>query len=128
MEPEPAEWRAALERLMSEPAWILDGNYGGTLEQRIDAADTVILLDVPRRVCLWRLVKRRFARAPRPDVPSGCPERLSPSFVAWVWSYPATRRPGVLRALDSVRGQKSVYVLHSGSEIERFLDAARSNA
>src|SRR5688572_22342824 len=54
------EWRGIVARLIGEPRWVMDGNYGGTMDMRLAAADTVIFLDMPRVVCLWRVVKRYF--------------------------------------------------------------------
>jgi adenylate kinase family enzyme len=39
-------------------AWILDGNYSATIDVRLARADTVILLDLNRVRCLWRVAKR----------------------------------------------------------------------
>src|SRR5438034_11750677 len=45
-DPTPAdEWRARVEALANEPAWIMDGNYGGTLDIRLAASDTIVFLD-----------------------------------------------------------------------------------
>lgn len=58
-----AALRAALEPLLAEPRWVVDGNYenklGDTVVQR---ADLVVWLDLPMRVWLPRLVRRSFAR------------------------------------------------------------------
>jgi hypothetical protein len=56
--PEPAEWLRSLELLVSDPAWIIDGNYSDSLEIRLAAADLVILLDVGG----WRSVLGLFRR------------------------------------------------------------------
>ncbi len=127
-EPAPHEWRSTLEHLLSEPSWIMDGNYGGSLERRIKSADTVIMLDVPRLTCLWRLLRRRLSRTPRVDVSSGCPERLPLSFVAWVWGYPKHHRPRILRILAASRSAKAIHILRSRGEIERLLDTVPSTA
>jgi len=49
------EWIELQQRIVKGESWIIDGNYGATMDIRIQAADTVIFLDFPRRVCLWRL-------------------------------------------------------------------------
>jgi len=97
----PAEWTRTVGDLVQRPAWIMDGNYGGTLEARIAAADTIVFLDAPRALCLLRLVWRRLTHhgRSRPSMPEGCPERLTFDFLRWVWTYPSLRRPRVLSRL-----------------------------
>ena len=105
---------------------MIDGNYGGTLPLRIEAADTAIFLDVPRRTCLrrvlWRSV-RGLGRA-REDIAPGCREKLPDlEFLRWIWTYPS-RRPDVLALLDRLRerGGRAV-VLRTPVETAAFLDA-----
>jgi adenylate kinase family enzyme len=43
------EWAELVGQLVRGDEWIIDGNYGGTLEVRLGACDTVIFLDLPRR-------------------------------------------------------------------------------
>jgi adenylate kinase family enzyme len=119
-----AEWDAAVARLTAGEAWVMDGNYGGTLDARLSACDTVIFLDLPRLVCLWGIVSRwlRWRGRTRPDMTAGCPERMTWEFVRWVWTYPAERRPKVLarlRALEA-RGEKRVLVVRSRREARRL--------
>ena len=57
-EPSKIEWQKTVEEMLIQDAWIMDGNFGGTMEMRIEASDTVILLDLPRTVCLYRVLKR----------------------------------------------------------------------
>ncbi|WP_373058645.1 AAA family ATPase [Gemmatimonas sp.] len=75
----PDEWQTRVAELVAHEAWIMDGNYGGTLDQRFAACDTVRLLDLPRTWCLWRIVRRalRYGGRSRPDMTPGCPERLT---------------------------------------------------
>ena len=46
--------------LVKNEAWIIDGNYGGTMDIRFQAADTILFLDYPRTLCLYRAIKRTF--------------------------------------------------------------------
>ncbi|MEX0782966.1 MAG: DNA topology modulation protein [Dehalococcoidia bacterium] len=121
------EWRETMDRLVEDERWLIDGNYGGTMDQRLRAADTVVYLDTPRRVCLWRVVKRwaTYRHKSRPDMAEGCPERMDFKFLRWIWQYPGASRPKTLAALESkeqLGGQ--VYVLRSKDDIQRFLRIA----
>lgn len=122
----PDEWRERVRALAAEPRWVIDGNYGGTLDVRLERCDTVVFLDMPRWLCLWRVVKRqlRYLGRTRPDMAPGCHERLSWEFVSWVWAYRATSREGILRRLAALdRGQR-VVVLGSPAAARRFLERA----
>ena len=120
--PDP-EWDRVTDELIARDSWVMDGNYGRTLPKRIAAADTVVFLDLPRVVCTWRILKRRFNHAgrSRPDVAPGCPEQVGWEFVHWVWTYPSRRRPGVLRQLEAVSQQKNVVVVRNSNDLRRFL-------
>ena len=117
------EWAREVARLIAGDAWVMDGNYSGTLDLRIPAADTVVFLDVPRLVCLWRVVKRRmeFRNRSRPDMPPECPERLTWQFIDWIWRYPRRQRPRVLERLRAVAAEKRVIILTSSGDAARFL-------
>ena len=49
---EKAVFRERLAQAVALDEWIIDGNYGSTLEMRMEACDTVVLLDYPTEVCL----------------------------------------------------------------------------
>ena len=121
------EWAARVEELLARDEWIMDGNYGGTMERRLAACDTVVFLDFHRALCLWRVIKRRARHRgrSRPDMAEGCEERLTWEFIRWVWDYPRTRRPGVLKRLSELSEGQRVFVLRSPREAQRFLEESR---
>jgi adenylate kinase family enzyme len=130
VEPPKAEWLKRVEELIKRDAWIMDGNYSGTLDVRFRACDTIIFLDIARAVCLWRVVKRvlRYRNRSRPDMAEGCNERLTLEFVLWVWNYPKRSRLKIVRMLESNSESKKVVWLRSQAEVERFLgELAGSN-
>jgi adenylate kinase family enzyme len=112
-----------VEELLSRDAWIMDGNYSGTLAARYKACDTVIFLDMPRRVCIRRVLKRAlmYRKKSRPDMAEGCPEKLSWEFILWIWNYPSRTRPKVLSMLESNPDEKTIVRLRSPSDVKRFL-------
>ena len=84
------EWKARVAELLRGDAWIMDGNYGGTLPERVVAADTVILLDLPRIQCIRRVIMRsiRYRGRTRADLNPECAEQLPDwAFLRYIWSY-----------------------------------------
>jgi adenylate kinase family enzyme len=123
--PKP-EWRRTVEALTARESWVMDGNYSGTLELRLAACDTVIFLDLPRLLCLWRVLKRivRYRGRSRLDMGAGCPERFDWTFVRWVWGYPTRTRPKIIGLLEESRELRHVIRLRSRAEVREFLARA----
>jgi adenylate kinase family enzyme len=121
----PEPWHAQVTEVLAGDRWILDGNYGGTLGLRLAACDTVVFLDLPRRVCLGRVLRRWFSYRgrSRPDMRPDCPEQLTWEFLHWIWTYPKVRRPAVLRRLDEVGPAVRVVRLRSVGAVTAFLAA-----
>jgi adenylate kinase family enzyme len=120
--PPDDEWAETVRDAAAGERWIIDGNYGGTLKPRIDRADTVVMLDLPRRACLWRVAKRwaRYRGRQRPEMGDGCPERLDAGFIKWIWDYPRRSRPKTL-ALLRAKPDGRVFILRSARDIADFL-------
>ncbi|MEH2234261.1 MAG: DNA topology modulation protein [Nostoc sp.] len=125
-----AEWQSIIQDLTRRESWIMDGNYGGTLDVRLSVADTVIFLDFPRLLCLSRVIKRRFIYAgqSRPDIASDCPERLNWEFLKYIWSYPIIRRSGILEKLSQLTPKQQVIILHKPIEVREFLQNISHNS
>ena len=97
MEPQLDVWRERVRQLVLGETWIIDGNYSDTFDLRLTVADTIVFLDVPRHICLSRVIVRSlrsFGRI-RPDMAPGCRERLDGAFLRWVWTYPESAATGV---------------------------------
>lgn len=123
-----SEWRSVHDELVAGAAWVMDGNYKSTLPARLRATDTVVFLDSPGWLCLWRVLVRRLRWLGRraPGMADGCVERLdrrTPQFLRYVWGYPRTMRPQVLGLLaDRAHGAQVVHLASRG-QVRRFLAA-----
>jgi adenylate kinase family enzyme len=96
------QWREYLDNLVQKPHWIIDGNYMCTLELRIAAAETIIFLDYPRWLCLWRILRRNLvATFSGKKIAGGNPGKVEWSFLKFVWSYKNVERPKVIALLES---------------------------
>lgn len=116
----PDEWRIVQRRLLDGDAWIVDGNYGGTLDVRFARADTVIVLALSRYRCLARVIRRTLRHHGRDVQAPGCPERLDLAFLRWIWRHPIDSRPRLDTALDQYRVGLRVIELTSPARVHEF--------
>ncbi len=121
----PDEYATKHQDLIATDSWIIDGL--GTLEsfwQRIDAADTLIYIDLPYGVHYWwvtkRLLKSLFVK------PVGWPDGSS----VWKgtlagWKYlrlsPRFWTPELFEKIQSRSKGKEVYRITSVKEINKFI-------
>lgn len=112
-----------MEELVAGEQWIIDGNYGRTMDIRLQAADTIIFLDYPTRVSLFRALKRRvrYHAATRPDMGEGCPEKIDWQFIQWILHYRRDKRPAVMQKLESYKSSKQILIFHSPKQLKQFL-------
>jgi len=123
VEPPKDEWRKTVETLLKQSEWIMDGNFGGTMEMRLAACDTAVFLDLPRTVCLYRILKRwlKYRNTNRPDMTEGCNEKIDWEFLGWIWSYPKKNKPAVEAKLKGFEAEKTIIRLKSKAEVEDLL-------
>lgn len=117
------EWEKKQESLVKEESWIIDGNFSSSLDIRMEEADTIIFLDFPRTLCLYRAIKRRikYIGKSRPDMGKGCPEHIDIEFLKWIWQFPVKTKPRIMDKIKKHSDGKNVYILKSPSEIKTFL-------
>jgi adenylate kinase family enzyme len=119
------ELRARLEPILTEDGWVIDGNYTskiGTLV--LDAADTIVWLDLPTHVWLRRLVRRTHRRVRgREELWNGNTE----SWLTALWGreslfgYALTQQSRRRREYPVRYAGYPLVRLHSPREVERWI-------
>ena len=110
-----------LERLsvvLEKDEWIIDGNYGSTMELRMTACDTVIFLDYPLDVCLGGIKERRGK--PRSDMPWIETEEDA-EFIEFIKNYNEQQKPKVLELFEKY-SDKNIVILKSREQADAFLN------
>jgi len=109
-----------LNELLQKEQWIIDGNYGSTMEQRMEACDTVFFLDYPVEVCLAGVAARKGQS--RPDMPWVEPvdEELDEEFLSLIRRFEQDSRPQILELLEKSEN-KNIVVFHSREEAQAYL-------
>jgi len=116
-------WKDSIEKFVKIEQWIIDGNYGDTIDIRLEAADTIIFLDIPRIRCIKNAFKRylRYRHEDRPDMAKGCKEKLDPQFFKYIWFFNGKNRNSILTRLDKLKDKKTIYIFRSYEIIDEFL-------
>lgn len=118
----PAEqFRAAQEELVAQPAWVIEGNYAGTLPVRLASADTVIVLDLPAVTCLRGVAQRRLRHGGGQHPSIGVYDRVNWSFIRYILGYRRTMLPRVHRLVADHAHRADLIVLRSRGDVRRFL-------
>ena len=104
--------------------WIIDGNYGSTIELRLQACDTVIFLDYPLEVCLSGIRERRGKA--RPDMPwIENEDEEDIEFIEFIKNYNSQSRPQVMVLLDKY-SYKDIHIFKNRNEADEFLNKVHS--
>ena len=111
------EFDAGLREIISGDRWIIDGNYGRTLEMRFQACDTVFLLDFPVEECLAAAESR--IGNPREDLPWTETE-FDGEFRQWILDFPRNELPAVYKLIGRFQNEKRIYIFHTIDDINAY--------
>ncbi len=120
-----AETAALVRAAMARDKWVFDGNHHATFAERIARADTVVFLDFPTVLRLWRVILRtlRFLGRTRPDMEAGCPERFNGEFIfKWVAGYRRRSYARDLEVVNTLPERITCHHIKSRRALRRFLD------
>lgn len=111
-----------MQNLVQEKQWIIEGTYLRSSEPRLNDADTIIFLDIPFPICLWRVINRHFRERGRSrrDIPMESSDKLTMRRMLKILLFPFTERKFLMRMLCKY-GTKNIIRLRSPEEVECFL-------
>lgn len=108
-----------LNGVLNKDRWIIDGNYGSTLERRLNACDTVFFLDYPLEVCLDGIRSRKGK--PRSDTPwIETSDEMDEEFLHFIENYDRQSKPKILHLLEQYSG-KDIVIFKNRKESEDYL-------
>lgn len=131
VESEPEEFQRTTETLAAEASWIIDGNYSATFDVRVREADTMIYLELPLYVCLYRVLKRWLMNLgkTRPDMAEECPEKVDYAFLSFIVRTYGARRQKMRKRLqhfEALSVGNRVFMLTNQRQINGFLKTIKS--
>ena len=125
---DPDGLREAVAGAVAGDAWVVDGNYGITRDLVWARADTVVWLDLPFSLVIWRVAARTVRRAAHREVLWGTNResvRMAIGRGSIIWYAVTTFRPRRLEyaTLLPAHPELTAIRLRSRGEVRRFLDA-----
>lgn len=112
------EFDRALDDILQQEEWIVDGNYLRTMQERLQRCDAVFWLDIPVEDCLSG-VRDRLGK-PREDMP-WVETRIDDEFYQWIVDFPTEQLPQISALLESYRGR--IFRFTSRKEADAYIDS-----
>ncbi|MEJ6393187.1 AAA family ATPase [Gymnodinialimonas sp. 2305UL16-5] len=124
--PKPEKINLAME-VQNRDEWIFEGGLGATKEHRLSRCDTLINLDFPFWLRIWRVAKRTLTHKgrSRPDLPEGCPEQFDAEFWKWIWDTRHKNREINLRWMTKAGSDVAVHHLQTPNQVREYLATLR---
>lgn len=112
------EFEQRIAEIFETPEWIIDGNYGRTIEMRLKECDTVFLFDLPTEVCLQgateRIGKERY------DLP-WLETEPDPEFMRFIEEFPQTTLPKIYELIEKYKSEKQVVIFKSRKDADEYI-------
>lgn len=103
--------------------WVIEGTYHRfKFEERLQLADMILILALPRIQCFVRAYKRylKYRGSVRPDMAPGCTEQFDAPFVWWLLIQERTqKRRDLFRRIVKEYNSKTV-ILKTQKQIDDF--------
>jgi adenylate kinase family enzyme len=132
---EVEEFRARVVSFVAQSRWVVDGNYSQVRDILWPLATTIVVIDLPKRVVMTRVIKRTLLRIVKRErlwndnreswrnALSRDPMR---NIILWAWNSHAKYHEQVPREAREFAGVDRVEVLTSARAVRRFLAEAAS--
>jgi adenylate kinase family enzyme len=120
---EKEDFQTKVNEITRSDAWIIEGNYNITFDERFEQSDLVIVLDFDLDFCL-ESIKIRSAKGK--DGRIGLPmyldetENAQEELVQWVLGYPARKSEFADPLIEKY--QQKVLILTNREEVNHFLE------
>ena len=105
--------------------WIIDGQYKRLMPQRLERADTLILLEVNRFTCLFRYLRRCRIKGDRPGKLQGAKKEFSLKMVWWILYHQPKKWKEQMQIIARFPRLKPI-VLRSFKETDAFIETVKA--
>lgn len=118
------ETRKEHDEFILRHEWIIDGQYKRLMPQRLERADTLILLKVGRFTCLIRYLRRCRIKGDRPGKLQGAKKEFNWRMVWWILYHQPKKWKEQTQIIARFNHLKPL-VFHSFKEIDTFINTLK---
>jgi adenylate kinase family enzyme len=115
------EFESRQRTLAAQPTWVMDGNYNTTLPIRLQAADTVIFLDLAPLTCLYAATRRQLTATQPQNPTTGEYNRLTPAVARYILTYRTKMRPKVRNNIATHAPTATLITLTTRRQVRTWL-------
>ena len=108
-----------VKEVIQKDSWIINGNYGSSMEMRMQACDTVFFLDYPVDICIQGIYDR--VGKVRTDMP-WVEDEVDEDLIEFVKNYEKEDRPEVLNLLSKYNG-KDIHIFNTRKDAKAYLES-----
>ncbi len=112
------EFDERIKEIFTTDKWIIDGNYGRTIEMRLEECDTVFLFDLPTEVCIQgateRIGKGRY------DLP-WLETELDPEFAEFIKDFPKNTLPEIYDLIEKYKEGRNIIIFKSREDADEYI-------
>ncbi len=126
------EFRTRVTDYVEQSGWVIDGNYSHVRDILWPRATTIVIIDLPKRIVMTRLIARTLRRLmTRERLWNGNQEKWrnalsrdrNRNIILWAWNSHAKYHDDLPREARSAVGPDRVVVLTSPRAVKCFLEA-----
>ena len=130
------EFRSRVGTFVDQARWVVDGNYSHVRDILWPEATTILIIDLPKRIVMARVIKRTILRILRREVlwngnRESWRNALSPdpmrNIILWSWNSHSKYHDVVPREAREAVGPDRVVVLTNTRDVRRFLEAVATD-
>jgi len=115
-----SRWEELHPALIAADTWVIDAMRFGTLDLRVERADTVVFLDLHPLRCLAGIARRRLRYRGGVHADVGVADFVNWEFIRWVVAFRRRDRPRILDVLARHPARR-VVVLRSHADADAFV-------
>jgi len=105
--------------ILKNDSWIMDGNYRGTLKERVNECDAIIFLDYPTYKLIYGVLSRNVKNYKKTDKKISSVKKIFDfSLIALICDWRKTKRKDVINLLDKT--DKKIYIFKQRMKLNNW--------